>query len=231
VTRRVYVVGSDTGVGKTTLSCALLRRARDHQLCAVPFKPAQSGGEPGASDIDRLLRAASLPPEEAVHACPFRFDAPLAPGLAERPEAFLGARTVSDALSRTQQVLDAWILRHRPDLVIIEGAGGLHVPMPGGTWQAAWIGALADHVVIVGRAGLGTINHTLLTIDAVRTLPVPLAGFYLSDVSGESDPSRRDNAAVIAHARRMPHLGTVAHGADESSEGIDLLAPLLAACV
>jgi dethiobiotin synthetase len=233
VTRCVYLVGTDTGVGKTSLACALLRRAGVHGLRIVPFKPAQSGADDGPSDIERLLLAAGLPRSQTHRACPFRYDPPLAPGLAEHADPFLGGPAASfDALSQARDALDAWIAQHRPDLVLIEGAGGLHVPMPGGTWQDAWIEALADCAVIVGRAGLGTINHTLLTIDAVRALDLSLAGFYLSDVTGAPDPSRTDNAAVITHARGVPHLGTLPHRhtAETSDDGIDPLAPLLATC-
>src|SRR5690606_21295637 len=154
-----YLVGTDTGVGKTTLACALLRRAAHAHVRAVPFKPAQSGSAP-PTDIDRLLTAAGLPPSDAPAACPFRLDPPLAPGLAEHAAPFVGGPPTasSNAIAGAARALDAWIARHHPDLVVVEGAGGLHVPMPGATWQPAWIEALADHVVIVGRAGLGTIN-------------------------------------------------------------------------
>lgn len=233
MTRRVYLVGTDTGVGKTSLACALLRCAGAHDLRIVPFKPAQSGADDGPSDIERLLLAAELPRSDTHRACPFRYEPPLAPGLAEHTDPFLGRTAASsDALSQARRALDVWIAQHRPDIVLIEGAGGLHVPMPGGTWQDDWIEALADCAVIVGRAGLGTINHTLLTIDAVRALDLPLTGFYLSDVTGEPDPSRTDNAAVITHARSVPHLGTLPHRhtADATDDGIDLLAPLIASC-
>jgi dethiobiotin synthetase len=224
VTRRIYLVGTDTGVGKTAVACTLLRNAADQDLRVVPFKPAQSGRDT-PSDIERLLEAARRPRTEAAAACPFVYDPPIAPGLADHPAAFLGAPAPdpAEALAHARRALDAWIDRHAPDLVLVEGAGGLHVPMPDGTWQAEWIETLADTVVIVGRAGLGTINHTILTIDAVRNLGLSVLGFLLNDVTGEPDPSRPDNAAVIAHARGLPCLGTLPHGPVDT----DLLGPLL----
>jgi dethiobiotin synthetase len=213
VTHRIYLVGTDTSVGKTAVACALLRSAPDRRVRAAPFKPAQSGSGPDPSDVERLLRAADLPSRDAEACCPFSFDPPLAPGLAEAPAVFLGRSPPgrSDALAQAARALATWIARDPPDVVLIEGAGGLHVPMPGGTWQADWIRALADHVVIVARAGLGTINHTLLTIDALRSLGLPPLGFYTNDVTGEPDPSRPDNVAVITHARDVPHLGALPH--------------------
>lgn len=233
MTACIYLVGTDTGVGKTAVACALLQRARTHGTRLVPFKPAQSGDD-DPSDVDRLLRAAGLPTTLAHQACPLRFAAPLAPGLADDRAPFV--RTPSDTrpatpeLDHVGEALDAWIEHHQPDLVLIEGAGGLHVPMPGGTWQPTWIRALADAVVVVGRLGLGTINHTLLTIDALRAIDVSPLGFYLCDPNGRSDPSHRDNASVIAAARGVPHLGTLAHQPTaDAFASTDLLTPLLAA--
>jgi dethiobiotin synthetase len=165
----VYLVGTDTAVGKTTVACALLQRARARGVPMVPFKPAQSGPADPQSDIRRLLAAANLPPTEAGAACPFSFEAPVAPGIADDPAAFL-ERASSDTsreppLLRTRRALDAWIDRHTPDVVVIEGAGGLHVPMPGGTWQLAWIDALADHIVDPSH------THNAGVITAARTIP------------------------------------------------------------
>jgi dethiobiotin synthetase len=126
------------------------------------------------------------------------------------------------------ELLSAWEVEHRPDLVFIEGAGGLHVPMPGGDWQPTWISALAHHVVVVGSLGLGTINHTLLTIDALRNLGLPPLGFYLCEHDPTPDPSHRDNAQIIATARGLSHLGTLRQTSPSDGPGtLDLLTPLL----
>ncbi|RMG97593.1 MAG: hypothetical protein D6705_08310, partial [Deltaproteobacteria bacterium] len=105
-----------------------------------------------------------------------------------------------------------------PDAVVVELAGGLHVPMPGGTWQAAWIDALAHdsrlgdlHVLVVGRLGLGTLNHTRSTIDALRSLGHDPIGFVLS-AAEHPDPSASSNAAVLAHATACPHLASLPPG-------------------
>ena len=214
MSRRVYVVGTDTEVGKTALCCALLRQAREQGLRIVPFKPAQSG-EPGLpSDAERLLAAAGLPATDLDAICPLRYDVPVAPGIAADPAGFFkpaaaNAEPHPQVLERVEDALHAWEQRTRAELVLIEGAGGLHVPMPGGTWQPQWIAQLSSEVVVVGRAGLGTINHTLLTIDALRALGCAVLGFYLVQTSGVSDPSVSDNASVIAAARGVLHLGTL----------------------
>jgi len=218
VATRIFIVGTDTGVGKTAVTAALLRTANARGLKVVPFKPAQSGSD-RPSDAERLLSAAGLPQGELTAACPLRYEQPLAPGLAEDPSLFLGARPkpllaggTENALARVAAALAAWEARHCPTLTLVEGAGGLHVPMPGGTWQPAWIAALAPWTIVVGRAGLGTINHCSSTIAGLRALGRPPLGFVLSQTTAEADPSTADNAAVIATASELPHLGTLPHG-------------------
>jgi dethiobiotin synthetase len=234
VSTRIFIVGTDTAVGKTAVTAALLHTARARGLKVVPFKPAQSGRD-RPSDAERLLAAAGLPADALALACPLRYEAPLAPGVAEDPAPFVRARAVlhdptddrSAVIARCAAALAAWESQHQPALTLIEGAGGLYVPMPGGTWQPAWITALAPWTLVVGRAGLGAINHGLLTIAGLRALGRPPLGFVLSqtspgpDTSGAdpsgadpsgADPSVTTNAAIIASAAGIPHLGTLPHG-------------------
>lgn len=235
---RVFIVGTDTGVGKTAVTAALLATARTRGSRAIPFKPAQSGLDQ-PSDAERLLAAAGLPLTELDAACPLRYEPPLAPGLAEDPTPFLdasrGAADPTRALAgippaivtRCVLALATWEARLGPVLTLVEGAGGLHVPMPGATWQAAWILALAPWTIVVGRAGLGTINHCLSTIAGLRDIGRPPLGFVLSNPTPAQDPSVADNAAVIANATGVPHLGTLPHG-PEPAHAPALLDALLA---
>ncbi|MCH9685754.1 MAG: dethiobiotin synthase [Deltaproteobacteria bacterium] len=221
MSRRVFVVGTDTGVGKTAVTAALLHTARDRGVRMVPFKPAQSG-EDDPSDIERLLDAAGLDRSNVDVACPLRFDPPLAPGLAEDAAPFLDVTSQLPTHERTPpgavlDALDRWEALTQPSVTLVEGAGGLQVPMPGATWQGSWISALAARTLIVGRAGLGTINHTLLTIDALRHLGRPPLGFILSQTSTATDPSVDDNARVIETASGVAHLGTLPHGPEPAS--------------
>lgn len=224
---RIFIVGTDTAVGKTAVTAALLRTARDHGPRIVPFKPAQSGPD-RPSDAERLLSAAGLPLDALPAACPLRYAPPLAPGLADDPAPFLGsAAATTGALAHTAAALDAWESTHQPAITLIEGAGGLHVPMPGGTWQPSWITALAPWTLVVGRAGLGTINHCIATILGLRAIGRPPLGFVLSQASPASDPSARDNPAVVAGATGAPWLGTLPYG-PEPAHAPDLLDALLA---
>jgi dethiobiotin synthetase len=209
VTARIYAVGTDTGAGKTTVLCALLGAARRAGVRAIPFKPAESGGT-SPDDVTRLLAAAGLPAAERDAANPLRYEAVLAPGIAADRERFLKPdldEPDSAPLASVQWGLAVYSQRHDPALVLIEAAGGLHVPMPGGTWQEDWIATLARHTIVIARAGLGTINHTLLTIDALRERGCPPIGFFLSQSRSHADPSRADNTAVIEQRAELPCLG------------------------
>ncbi|MCB9568379.1 MAG: dethiobiotin synthase [Myxococcales bacterium] len=214
--RRIFIVGTDTEVGKTAVAAAILRRAIEAGLRAIPFKPAASGGD----DPERLLAAAGLGPELAPRIAPLRYAPPLAPGIADEPRPFVGEAGGDDEgrgpalLARIAADLDALEATMGPELTVIEGAGGWHVPMPGGTWLPAWVDALGGAPVIVGRRGLGTINHTLLTIDAIRRAGQRPLGFILSETDASDDPSRADNPRIIAAASGLPCLGILGHGAD-----------------
>lgn len=211
--RRIFLIGTDTGVGKTAVGCAILREAPARGVVALPFKPAESAGD----DPEQLCAAAGLDEGWPARISPLRYTAPLAPGIAEDPRPFVGGEV--DA-GRGQAVLSDMSQRlatieglRRPALTVIEGAGGLLVPMPGGTWLPAWIDAFAAAPVIVGRLGLGTINHTLLTAYALARRGTPAIGFILSATAAIADPSTADNPAIVERAAGIPCLGVLAHGA------------------
>ncbi len=233
MTDRIFFVGTNTGVGKTALVCSLLHWARAQELAVAPFKPAQSGDFETPTDIDRLLDAAAISRDHAMSACPLTYPDPVAPGIAEDPSPFLrppaaNVDPLPDALELTRDRLESWELQREAELVFVEGAGGLHVPMPGGTWQPEWIRALADHVVVVASSGLGTINHTLLTLDALDDEGFDVLGVYFVDPDQTDDPSRPDNPQIIATARGANVLGHLPFLEERDGPGpIDLLTPML----
>jgi dethiobiotin synthetase len=160
--RVLVVTGTDTGVGKTVVTAALAVRAASAGDRVAVLKPAQTGTaafEPGEiSDVDTVRRLAGPGITLATVA---EYPDPLAPLAAAhvsgRPELHLA------------EVLDATakLVEHH-ELVLIEGAGGLLVPMGSGGWTIADLAvALAAPVIVVVRAGLGTLNHTALTLEAL----------------------------------------------------------------
>jgi len=199
--RGLFVTGTDTGVGKTEVSCALIAAARADGLDLAAMKPAQSGVEPGEpSDADRLRQAAGdLDPPELV--CPYTFAAPLAPGVAAR---------LAGVEVRLEVILEAArTLAGRHAALLVEGAGGLLVPLTARQSYADLAVALGLPVLVVARAGLGTVNHTALTVEALRARGLAVAGVVLNRTSPESDPSVPHNAAEIERTCGAPVLASL----------------------
>lgn len=205
--RGLFVTATDTGVGKTEVACALLAAARAGGLDAVGMKPAQSGvtaGEP--SDAERLVLACGgAEPQEAI--CPYSFAPPLAPAVAARLEG----RAVSFA--RVLETARALAARHAA--VVVEGAGGLLVPLTESETYADLAVALGLPVLLVARAGLGTVNHAALTVEALRRRGLAVAAIVLNRTGPADDPSVPYNAAEIAKATGLAPLGPLPYVADE----------------
>ncbi|MGC9974695.1 MAG: dethiobiotin synthase [Gaiellaceae bacterium] len=201
-----FVTATDTGVGKTVVTAALasLLRARGRDVAV--FKPVQSG----ALADDPAGDAAILGAE-----CVYSFAAPLAPLVAARAEGVtIGLEPI---LTRAQQ------LAAKHELLLVEGAGGLLVPLAPGLDIADLAVSLGLPLIVVARAGLGTVNHTLLTIEAARARGLEIAAVVLN---GESDESTADNAALIeadSGARVLAHIPRLADPTDAAGYLDDLL--------
>lgn len=211
--KRLFLVGTDTNVGKTTVACALLVASRQVGMKVVPFKPAEAGPQGPHSDHARLLAASGLGEAELDDVAPMRWRRPIAPGMADDPNPFLGrgasTSDVETMIGRARWALARLEQRHTPQVTLIEGAGGLLVPMPGGSWLPDWITALRARPLIIARAGLGTINHTLLTIESLRVRDLEPLGFLTTQMLERKDPSREHNTTVIEQRSGVPCLGNL----------------------
>jgi dethiobiotin synthetase len=199
--RGLFVTATDTGVGKTEVACALVSGARAAGLDVGAMKPAQSGVIPGeVSDAERLRQAAGgADPMELV--CPYQFQAPLAPGVA--------ARLAGTEISLPRILEAAWALARRHQALVVEGAGGLLVPLTPRQTYADLAVALGLPVLVVARAGLGTVNHTALTVEALRARRLAVAGVVLNRTAPGDDPSVPHNAAEIERLTGVPVLATL----------------------
>ncbi|WP_224370996.1 dethiobiotin synthase [Hyalangium versicolor] len=197
---QIFVTGTDTGVGKTQASCALLSLLVDAGLRPQGFKPYESGCKPLAAPADTLAMRAAARSELSVDAlCPHRFRAPLAPGVAARR---LGREPDWNT------TLAAWErLRHGP--VVVEGAGGLFVPLDSRRDIIDLIGALQLPVLLVARAGLGTLNHTALSLKALTDRGLSVRAVLLSRSTPTRDPSERDNRLLLEERHGLRVLGPV----------------------
>jgi dethiobiotin synthetase len=209
----LFIAGTDTGVGKTHIAAIILRQLRADGVRVAAFKPACSGaefaaGQPSWDDLDRLRDALGGQVSDD-DLCPQRFLAPLAPPVAARKEG----RSVDLA------AIDAGWQRacRNVDVIVVEGAGGWLCPLTDNLTFADWVADRRLPVLIVARPGLGTINHTLLTIDAVRRRDLAVAAVVLNPTGPDAiEASTADNAEEIECRAGVPVLQT--HYADSTGE-------------
>lgn len=197
-----FVTGTDTGVGKTAVTGALARLLRERGRSVGVVKPVQSGNlaDDPEGDAMVLRRLAGIDdPPEAI--CAAAFAAPLAP--------LVSAQLEGRAIEQ-QPLLDAVeAAATGRDVVLVEGAGGLLVPV-GEDWTIADLAAaLGLPLLVVARAGLGTVNHTLLTVEAARSRGLEIAGVVLNAGREEPDASAADNPALIERFGDVPVLGVL----------------------
>ena len=187
-----FVTGTDTGVGKTVLSAAIVAALRAQGSDAVGLKPIVTGTEdpppaPWPADHELLAAVSQLRVEQVNFAS---YGPPVSPHLA----AELSGRPVDPpALVAAIRRIGA-----AHETVIVEGVGGLLVPLGGGYGVRELACELGLPVVLVARPGLGTINHTLLTLEAARTSGLDVAGVVLNPWPADPDPMQRSNRDTIA---------------------------------
>ena len=197
---RVFVTATDTGVGKTEVASALLSLLSDRGLRPAPFKPYESGCVRLEAPADALaLRAAAGSDDALERICVHRFRAPLAPGVAARR---LGRRP------DLRPVLAAY-RSFAGRALVAEGAGGLLVPLDPRHDVVDLIALLRLPVVLVARAGLGTLNHTGLSLELLRRRGITVRAVVLSRTTPASDPSLADNARLLHERHGIEVLGPV----------------------
>jgi adenosylmethionine-8-amino-7-oxononanoate aminotransferase len=203
--RTVAVTGTGTGVGKTVLTAALCAALRGRGVDCRAVKAVATGVIPGTEGEDAvLLRAASGGSGPAVLET---FALPRSPLAAARAA---GRAIDLDALAGSLEELAAGC-----DLLLVEGVGGLLVPLTRRQTVRDLLRRLDAEVVIAAAAGLGTINHTALTVEAARGAGLRLLGVVLVDVEGEADPALvAENAAQIGDQCALPVLGVLPHLSD-----------------
>jgi len=214
------VAGTDTEIGKTVVS-ALLVRALSRRGPARYWKPIQTGDDCDTSTLQALA------PEVATGAPAFRYPRPASPHhAAESAGERIDMGALNAALDRERESSDAPLL--------FELAGGLHVPLTGATTNLDWIAACHPRVILVARTGLGTLNHTLLSIEALRTRNLKIDALFLV---GEAHPDNERTLRELSGVAIVHHLPLLdplsARSLDDWLDENDLsplLGPTLAAC-
>jgi len=220
--RGLLLLGTDTGVGKTTVGRGLLQLAHQRGLALVPFKPAETGCTPDPADARDLLQAASFCDCHNAHGaaahhadlsrvraltaddiCPYRFPEPITPSAA--------ARAAGVVIDPARIRATAHRLAASGDALLVEGAGGVLSPYGPDFTGATLAEQLALEVLLVAANRLGTINHTALAVAELRRRALPLRGIVLVDVTAQGGPDRADNAREIAALTGVRPLGVLGY--------------------
>lgn len=201
-----FLTGTDTEVGKTFATCALLNRASRNGLRAIGLKPIAAGTDVQGinDDVARIKAANNLDlPERIIN--PYCFAAPIAPHIAAAHAGIcIDFGIIGDTVKQARQVAD---------FVIVEGAGGFRIPLGVDRDSADLAVALALPVILVVGVRLGCLNHALLTAEAIRTRGLKLAGW----IANRIDPAMlyaEENIRTLAELLAAPLLGSLPYCAD-----------------
>lgn len=218
MTSGLFVTGTGTGVGKTAIAAALAAELEGRGVDVWPLKPVETGW-PQAEDWPRdaalLASAAGRSDLSRDAVAPEAFHEPLAPTVAARRAGReVDVDRLDEAFSRA---------RASSDLVLVEGAGGLLVPV---TEELTMLD-LADRwslpLLVVARPGLGTLNHTALTVEQARHRGLDVVGIVVDRYPEDPDVATRTNPAELERLTDEPVLGTVpdVDGLDTQTASLD----------
>ena len=199
----LFVTGTDTDVGKTQITAALARLLNERNVIVPPRKPVESGCRLDDADLipaDAItLQSAAKSDELLISIYPYRFESALSPELAA---ALVGVSlTLDEVCAACRQGVT------ETDFLLVEGAGGFYSPLASGVLNADLAVALSLPVLLVAADRLGTIGHTLLTVETIKRRGLTLAGVVLNQVTPSVDP-QMDNAAELSRWLGEPVLVT-----------------------
>jgi dethiobiotin synthetase len=198
--RGIFVTGTDTGVGKTLVAAGLCASLRESGVNVGIMKPIETGFVLSTSDSGFLKRTAGV--EDSVESMtPYRLKLPLSPFAAGRIEG------IRIDLRRIDRAFGRLLKRHRG--LIVEGAGGLLVPITRNTMMADLAVRLGTPILIVSRTNLGTLNHTLLTVEAARSRKIPVVGVVFNNLVQKRGVAEETNVATIRPLLTVPVLGEI----------------------
>lgn len=196
----LLVTGTDTGIGKTVVTAAIGAALAARGVHVAVAKPAETGCAPDPEDA-LALRAAAGDPSPIDAVCPWRLPEPLAPSLAAERA---GVRIDVDAL-----MVHLRARAEQADVLLIEGAGGLLVPLTATTSFADLAGRLPARVVVVVGSRLGAINHALLTLEVLERRGIAVSGYVVNELGPADDLAVATNDGLLRGLTTARHLGTV----------------------
>ena len=203
----LFITGTDTGIGKTLVGCGIAAALTAQGKRVGVLKPAETGCDmrDGALYPDDAMRlvgyAQSKLPIETV--CPYRFSPPVAPSVA--------AEQVGVTIQPERIIEMFHTIADQHDVTLVEGAGGLLVPLVGGYSFADLARDLGIPILVVVGSKLGALNHTLLTLHCIAARALPLAGYILNHPTPATDDAITTNATTLANLTDVPCRGSIPH--------------------
>jgi len=197
----IFITGTDTGVGKTYVTAWLARNLMAQGFDVGVMKPISTGP---LKENDAVYLKKTLELKDSLDLInPIRLKHPLAP---------LPAAKIENRKLNIENIFRAYKkLLKRHDLILVEGIGGVLVPITKKYFVADLIKDLGLPAIIVARAGLGTINHTLLTVEALKKRKISVLGIILNGFKGK-DLAEKTNAEVIEKISGVPVLANLKQG-------------------
>jgi dethiobiotin synthetase len=208
----VFITGTDTGVGKTAVAAGIAGALRQRGYRVGVMKPVQSGaairnGKLYSQDAEFMINAACSHNDREL-VSPVLLREALAPAVAAKIEG----RTVDLDLIKNAYME----LERLNDLMVVEGAGGIAVPVKDKILISDLIALLDIPIIIVGRPGLGTINHTLLTVEHAKRSGISIIGIVLNNYTGGL--AEKTNPEIIEELTGIPILGVIPYDPGISTE-------------
>jgi dethiobiotin synthetase len=200
--RGVFVTGTDTEVGKTVVASALAATLAERGTCVAAFKPAVTGLDAPGGGVppDHVLLRRSAGSEQDVEAIsPYRFGPAVSPHLA--------ARLAAVEIAPGHLIAAAEAAASRADVLVVEGVGGLLVPLSPAYLVRDFAVELGLPLVIAARPGLGTINHTLMTIECARSTGLEIASVVLTPWPRFPKEIERSNRETIERLGEVETYG------------------------
>jgi dethiobiotin synthetase len=201
----IFITGTDTEVGKTLIAAGLVATLKERGVDVGVMKPLESGAPSfGSAPIPRdalYLKEIAGVIDDLNLINSYCFQAPLAPGVAAEKEG------VEIDLKRIKMQYEE--LKGRHQFMVVEGAGGLLVPVAEGVLLPELIKLLELPLILVARSSLGTINHILLSLFYCQEEGLEVKGVIMSESTPDADPSEKSNAQVVAQFSGVPVLGSL----------------------
>ena len=213
----IFITGTDTDAGKTIAAAALLNLLLHEKIDAMPMKPVQTGctfqkGKWVVPDIEFVIKASglSITLQKKQLLCPYKFKPACSPHLA--------AKKAKVNISPKKIIQTFNYLSSIHEIIIAEGAGGIMVPVNGSTMMLDIMKLLNLPVVLSSRPGLGTINHTLLSLNEIRRAGLHVAGIIFCETKPPAkDFIEKDNYKTIERLGKVPVFGTIPYIKDIDS--------------